>query len=77
MLFDVCQNNGPVDDDPMQNCGRCGTKVYFAEELVALGRKWHRACFKCSKFIQFFLQGVIDCYPLDFGIFSDKTGTVG
>ena len=48
----VSQNSGPVDEDPLQNCARCGTKVYFAEELASLGRKWHKACFKCGQWRQ-------------------------
>jgi DNA-directed RNA polymerase subunit RPC12/RpoP len=33
-------------DDP-ESCPQCGLKVYFAEEVKALKRKWHRLCFKC------------------------------
>ncbi|GAB6029985.1 hypothetical protein CHUAL_005677 [Chamberlinius hualienensis] len=29
-------------------CPRCGKNVYFAEEKVALGKAWHKACFVCA-----------------------------
>jgi len=29
-------------------CPRCGKAVYFAEERIALGKKFHKSCFKCS-----------------------------
>ena len=29
-------------------CARCGKAVYFAEQLQASGRKWHRGCLKCD-----------------------------
>jgi len=29
-------------------CPQCGLRVYFAEEILALKRKWHRLCFKCG-----------------------------
>jgi DNA-directed RNA polymerase subunit RPC12/RpoP len=35
-------------DDP-ECCPWCGKKVYFAEELKALKRKWHRMCFRCGR----------------------------
>lgn len=28
-------------------CPRCGKRVYFAEEMKAQHRKWHKLCFKC------------------------------
>ena len=31
-------------------CPRCDRAVYFAEEIIALGRKWHKLCFNCGKF---------------------------
>lgn len=63
-VYNGGQMTGPVDEDPMQNCGRCGTKVYFAEELMALGRKWHKTCFKCA-----------DCHKtLDPGAVNDHDG---
>ena len=30
-------------------CPRCGKRVYFAEQKLALGRKWHVACFSCGQ----------------------------
>lgn len=38
-----------VNRDDLQCCPSCGKKVYFAEELKAMRRKWHRQCFKCCK----------------------------
>lgn len=29
-------------------CPRCGKSVFFAEERIALGKKFHKTCFKCS-----------------------------
>ncbi|KAF8337651.1 uncharacterized protein EI90DRAFT_2909855 [Cantharellus anzutake] len=29
-------------------CPLCGSAVYHAEQVVALGKKWHRACLQCS-----------------------------
>ncbi|XP_060074511.1 muscle LIM protein Mlp84B-like [Ylistrum balloti] len=31
-----------------ERCQRCMKPVYFAEELRALGRKWHKLCLKCA-----------------------------
>jgi len=37
----------PNPNDP-NSCPRCGKKVYFAEEVKALNKKFHRLCFKCG-----------------------------
>ena len=31
-------------------CPRCENRVYFAEEKIALGKSWHKNCFKCGKY---------------------------
>ena len=38
-----------VDRNNMECCPRCGGRVYFAEEVKALKRKWHKTCFKCGE----------------------------
>lgn len=30
-------------------CPRCKKRVYFAEEIIAIGNHWHKACFSCGK----------------------------
>lgn len=30
-------------------CGRCGKTVYFAEQVKAIGKTYHRGCLKCSE----------------------------
>lgn len=30
-------------------CPRCEKTVYFAEEIVAVGQKWHKSCLKCGE----------------------------
>ena len=30
-------------------CSRCSKTVYFAEEVIACHRKWHKLCLKCGK----------------------------
>ena len=37
-----------IDRDNLECCPRCGRRVYFAEEVKALKRKWHKLCFKCG-----------------------------
>ena len=33
-------------------CPRCGKRVYFAEQILSLGRKWHKiSCFTCGMLI--------------------------
>jgi len=29
-------------------CPRCGKAVYFAEQVNAIGKKWHKACLTCT-----------------------------
>lgn len=36
-----------VNKHDAECCPQCGRTVYFAEEIKALKRKWHRLCFKC------------------------------
>lgn len=31
-----------------KNCKRCSKPVYFKEQKLAAGVKWHKACFKCA-----------------------------
>lgn len=31
-----------------EGCPRCGGYVYAAEQMLALGKGWHRECFKCA-----------------------------
>lgn len=37
-----------VNQEDPECCPRCGRRVYFAEQVVTLGRKWHNACFCCG-----------------------------
>ncbi|KAK2153031.1 hypothetical protein LSH36_310g02060 [Paralvinella palmiformis] len=38
-----------IERENPECCPRCGKRVYFAEEVKALRRKWHKLCFKCVK----------------------------
>ncbi|GAA5845616.1 hypothetical protein JCM3766R1_003530 [Sporobolomyces carnicolor] len=29
-------------------CRRCGTQVYFAEQVIAVGSRWHKRCLRCA-----------------------------
>lgn len=31
-----------------EGCPRCGGAVFAAELMLAKGRNWHKACFKCK-----------------------------
>lgn len=33
-------------------CPRCKERVYFAEEVIAMGRHFHKACFTCGKCLE-------------------------
>ena len=30
-------------------CGRCGTNVYFAEQVKAIGKTYHKGCLRCTE----------------------------
>lgn len=32
-------------------CFKCNKTVYFAEEVIACRRKWHKLCLKCGEYI--------------------------
>ncbi|KAG8803785.1 hypothetical protein FRC16_002991 [Serendipita sp. 398] len=38
----------PVSFGTSPNCPRCGKAVYFAEQVNAVGKKWHKACLTCA-----------------------------
>jgi len=38
-----------VNHNDANCCRRCGKRVYFAEQVLSLGRKWHRSCFSCCE----------------------------
>ncbi len=40
---------GIVDKEDLENCPRCGKRVFFAEQILGFGRKWHVLCYKCGK----------------------------
>jgi len=45
-------------------CPRCGKAVYQAEQVLAVGKKWHRACLRCTSC----------CKRLDTHSLNDKDG---
>ena len=51
-------------------CPVCDKSVYFAEEVVAEGKKFHKACFKCSQcnkmLDRYILKLIINNYNLCF-----------
>ena len=30
-------------------CPKCDQPVYHAEQVLAIGKKWHRTCFRCGE----------------------------
>ncbi|KAL5007396.1 hypothetical protein ScPMuIL_016202 [Solemya velum] len=44
-------NSGPKSSQlgGSESCPKCGRNVYFAEEIRAQGRKWHKICLRCEK----------------------------
>ncbi|KAH9817065.1 hypothetical protein DFH28DRAFT_1124465 [Melampsora americana] len=41
--------NASYQDGP-KVCPRCSGTVYHSEQVLALGKKWHKQCLKCGKF---------------------------
>jgi len=41
-------------------CPRCEKTVYFAEEIIAVGKKWHKTCLKCSEFLYLNVGAVVE-----------------
>ncbi len=39
-----------VNKEDLDCCPRCGKRVYFAEQVAYLQRKWHNTCFSCGEF---------------------------
>jgi len=58
-------------------CPRCSKNVYFAEEIQALGKSWHKLCFMCAQCRKMLDSGSItehdgemfcgSCYRKNFG----------
>lgn len=57
-------------------CPRCGKAVYFAEERIAIGKKWHKMCLKCGTWngLSFFL-GTLNKSPLPVQVASLTFGS--
>ncbi|KAH9820678.1 hypothetical protein DFH28DRAFT_884123 [Melampsora americana] len=43
LILNLSSHDGP------KVCPRCSGTVYHAEQVLALGRKWHKRCLRCSK----------------------------
>ena len=53
-----------VDVCDPECCPRCGKRVYFAEQMLSLGRKWHKTCFTCCEFSLFLSVSVVNYLSL-------------
>lgn len=51
-----------IDQQNPECCPRCGKKVYFAEQRLALGRKWHKMCFSCGNCSKIFVFLSHQCF---------------
>ncbi|KAG0140834.1 hypothetical protein CROQUDRAFT_68989, partial [Cronartium quercuum f. sp. fusiforme G11] len=51
--------------DGPQLCPRCSSTVYHAEQVLALGKKWHKRCLRCCKCSK----------ALDAGTMCERDGT--
>lgn len=40
----------------INGCPRCGKAVYFAEERIAHGKKWHKLCLKCGRWCLYHIR---------------------
>ena len=38
-----------VNVNDAECCPRCGRRVFFAEQVLCLARKWHKSCFTCGE----------------------------
>lgn len=45
-----------------ERCPRCSNMVYFAEEIKALGKKWHKLCFKCGEYLIWHMAVLSESY---------------
>lgn len=44
----VERNGGGARFGGGSGCPRCNKTVYFAEEVRAVGKKWHKMCLSCG-----------------------------